>query len=176
MVGAMQTREKCGGGWLGDVRWHLGDSECATDVAVDGRVLPVRDQVCAWWCWDCRHANPTTSGRHTATLGLALWCPAAAGFSLASLAYWYVICTLRKKQLIINRISGHGTSIGHVCPFVSTLSFEPIDLWPWFFCMCMGHDHSSHEIDNQGHRSLSKVRIRVTKEDNVVSLSSSQFS
>jgi len=42
-----------------------------------------------------------------------------------------------------------------------------------FFCMCMGHDHSSHEIDNQGHRSLSKVRIRVTKEDNVVSLSSS---
>ena len=43
-----------------------------------------------------------------------------------------------------------------VCLFVSTLSFE-LDS----FCMSMGHDPNSPEIESQGHRSRSMVSVRV---------------
>jgi len=47
--------------------------------------------------------------------------------------------------------------------FVSTLSFEPTDLWPLFFCTCKGHDHSSPTLtpatEIQGHRSRSSIYV-----------------
>ena len=59
-------------------------------------------------------------------------------------------------QLIFtDRISTGGNAIASVLssvhPSVSTLTFEPSDLWPWTFCMCMGHDHRSHGIECQGY-------------------------
>jgi len=39
------------------------------------------------------------------------------------------------RKAVINR------SFLSVCPFLSTLSFEPTDLW--LFCMCLGHEWSS---------------------------------
>jgi len=37
------------------------------------------------------------------------------------------------SQIFTDRVSVGGNAIASVCPSVSTLSFEPIDLWPWPF-------------------------------------------
>ena len=41
------------------------------------------------------------------------------------------------------------------------------------FCMCMGHDHCSHRVETQGHRSKSRIKlIGVSNDGNAVGLTS----
>jgi len=44
-----------------------------------------------------------------------------------------------------------------VCPSVSTLSFEPTDLWPWLIACVGGHYHGSQGIETEGDRSRSRI-------------------
>jgi len=50
-----------------------------------------------------------------------------------------------------------------VRPFVSTLSFEPTELWPWI-SVCLGQDFCSPGIESQGHRSRSMQTVCVLYE------------
>ena len=47
-----------------------------------------------------------------------------------------------------------------VRPFVSTVSFEPLNLWTGVFYVRMDHYHSSPGIECQGYRSRSKVNVQ----------------
>jgi len=47
--------------------------------------------------------------------------------------FWHLV-------IITNRVSGQGNAIGRVRPSVSTISFEPSDVWPRLFA-CVDHDH-----------------------------------
>jgi len=54
----------------------------------------------------------------------------------------------------IDRVSTGGNAIVSVRRrSVFTLPLEPIDLLTLTFCMCMGHDHSSRTVEDQGQRS-----------------------
>jgi len=64
-------------------------------------------------------------------------------------------------------------SVVSVCLSLSTLAFEQTGLLPFHFCMHdMGHDHISSGIKCQGHRSRLRIRVRVSKDGNVVGLTS----
>jgi len=68
-----------------------------------------------------------------------------------------------QQHIFIDHVSTEDIAISSVrlsvCPFpsVSTLTFEPSDLWPWFFCICMGHD--SPWIEDKGRNTVGGTSI-----------------
>ena len=78
-----------------------------------------------------------------------------------------VLLCVRNSYIFIYCISKSGNAIASISPlvhpsvhpFVSTPVFwtdRPLTL---IFCMWVGHNHGSHEIEGQGHRSRSWVRL-----------------
>jgi len=53
-------------------------------------------------------------------------------------------------------------AIASVRPSVSTVTFEPDDLRPWLFALCMGHHNSSSGIEGQGQTDV-KVKLQKSR-------------
>ena len=71
----------------------------------------------------------------------------------------------------VSEESNRIVSVLSVRPFVSTLTFEPPDLY-LDFSLCKYHDHSSLGNENQGCGTKTKVWVMVSNYGNVVGLSS----